>query len=122
MKDIDLNTVTSKDLINYTALSEAFKNYLIKVLGYEEYEADFVVSSDFASPYDTPYIINEYEGIFVVDEKKYQVMSCHTDFCACGMFHLANVPPFEFYMFIDTETLSDSTVGAYREAKKMYLL
>ena len=121
MRNIDLEKITSSDLIDHAILSKAFKNYLMEVLEYSEYEADFVIASDFGLPYDTPFIMQDYEGRFVVDGKDYEVRMCRTDFCACGMFHLAELPPFEFYMFFDLDTMPDTTVGSYRKAKTLYL-
>ena len=122
MKEIDLNNIKSEDLVDYSILSEAFKNYLMNVLGYDESEAKFVVSADFENPYDTPYIMQEYAGECCVGEKEYLVRFCYTDFRVCGLFHLEEFPPFEFYMFIDLETLPDNTVGSYMNAEKLYLV
>lgn len=122
MREIDLDQVTGKDLIDYAALSQAFKKYLMDVLDYSEREADFVILADFNNPYDTPFIMQDYEGECVVDGKEYKVYACHTNFCSVGLFHLANVAPFEFYMFFDLETLPDNTVGSHRNARKMYLI
>lgn len=122
MRNVNLSQVTSKDLIDHAALAQEFKDYLIDFLGYEDDEAAFVVSSDFANPYNAPFIMQDYEGIVTIDGKDYEVRLCHTDFSACGLFHLANVPPFEFYMFFDRETMPDTTVGSYRKARKMYLI
>ena len=122
MREVDLDNLTSKDLIDHAAISEAFKNYLMDVLEYDESEADFVVSTDFENPYNTPFIMQDYEGEYTVDGKDYEVRSCRTDFCACGLWHLAEKKPFEFYMFIDLETLPDTTVGAYQKSRKMYLI
>ena len=91
-------------------------------LGDFEDEADFVVKCDFENPYDTPFILQDYEGDYIVDGKEYEVRSCHTDFCYCGLFHLADKEPFEFYMFFDRETMSDNTVGSYQNATKLYLI
>lgn len=121
MREIDLDNLASKDLIDHAAISDEFKKYLMLVLGYDECEADFVIASDFENPYDTPFLTQDYEGVFVVDGKKYEVRFCRTDFCAVGLFHLAYEPPFEFYMFIELDTLNNKTTGAYRKAHKMYL-
>ncbi|MBE6643569.1 MAG: hypothetical protein E7615_07945 [Ruminococcaceae bacterium] len=122
MKKVNLDKLTSADLIDHTAISEAFKNYLMKVLKYDEGEADFVVKNDFANPYETPYIMQDYEGEIEVDGKAYSAYSCHTDFNYCGLFHLANKKPFKFYMLIDSDDIADRTVGSYISAKKMYLI
>ena len=122
MRPINLEKLTNKDLLDHAAISKEFKIYLMETLEYDEYEADFVIASDFATPYDTPFIMQDYEGQFVVDGKAYEVRLCHTDFSACGMFHLTELPPFEFYMFFDLDTMPDTTVGSYRKAKTLYLL
>ena len=122
MGRVSLNKLTSKDLIDHAALSEAFKTYLIKILKFDEYRADFVVSNEFENPYNAPFVVQNYEGSYTVDGKWYEVRSCHTDFCYCGLFHLANKKPFKFYMFFDRETLPDNTVGSYQKAKKLYLI
>ena len=122
MREIDLDALTGSDLIDHASISKAFKKYLMDVLEYDEGEANFVVTTDFENPYNTPFIMQDYEGEFTVDGKNYEVRSCRTDFCACGLYHLAEVPPFEFYMFFDLATLPDATVGSYEKAKKMYLL
>lgn len=121
MREINLDNITRENLVDYAALAEAFKDYLIDVLGYDEAEATYVVSTDFKNPYETQYIMQEFEGKYAVNGKTYEVLSCHTDFCVCGMWHLAEYPPFEFYMFIDLETLPDTTVGSYKNAQKLYL-
>ena len=122
MREVDLDNLTGKDLIDHAAISEAFKKYLMEVLEYDEGEADFVVSTDFENPYNTPFIMQDYEGEYTVDGKDYEVRSCRTDFCACSLWHLAELPPFEFYMFFDLETLPDTTVGSYQKSRKMYLI
>ncbi len=121
MRKVNLNRITGKDLVDHAGIAEAFKKYLMNVFEYDETDADIVVSGDFENPYDTPYIIQDYEGKYTVDGKEYEVMSCRTDFCACGLWHLAEKPPFKFYMFIDLETLPDRTVGSYKASRKMYL-
>ena len=122
MREINFNNLTGKDLIDLAALTEVFKNYLMEVLEYNETEADFVIAADFENPYDTPYIMQDYEGEYTVEGKDYEVRSCYTDFTVCGMFHLEDKPPFEFYMFFDLETLPDDTIVAYQNARKMYLV
>lgn len=122
MRDINFNNLTNEDLLDHDAISETFKKYLMDVLGYFEDEADFVVKCDFEKPYDTPFILQEYEGEYTVEGKDYKVYFCHTDFCRCGLFHLADKEPFEFYMFFDLVTLPDNTVSSYQNATKLYLI
>ena len=122
MREIDLNNLTEKDLIDHAAISEAFKKYLMEVLEYDEDDADFVISNDFENPYDTPFILQDYEGTFTIDGKHYSVRSCRTDFTICGLWRLTKLPPFEFYMFIDLDSMPDTTVGSYQNSRKMYLI
>ena len=122
MREINFDNLPGKDLIDHATISEAFRSYLMEVLEYDEDEADFVVSTDFENPYNAPFIMQDYEGTYTVEGKNYEVRSCRTDFCVCGLWHLAELPPFEFYMFFDLETLPDTTAGSYQRATKMYLL
>ena len=122
MREVNFNNLTCNDLIDHAAISEAFKKYLMEVLEYSEGEADFVISTDFENPYNTPFIIQDYEGNYTVDGKEYEVRLCRTDFSACGLWHMAELPPFEFYMFFDLETLPDTTVGSYQKSRKLYLI
>lgn len=61
MREVDLDNLTGKDLIDHAAISEAFKKYLMEVLEYDEGEADFVVSTDFENPYNTPFIMQDFD-------------------------------------------------------------
>lgn len=122
MRAIDFDNIAGKDLIDYDGISSAYKKYLIDVMGYEEDEANFVINMDFSNPYDTPYIIQDYEGVYKVDGKEYEVRSCYTDFTCVGIFDYAEIEPFVFYMLIDKETLTDSMISTYRNARKMYLI
>ena len=122
MKKVDLDNLTGNDLVDYTVIAAEFKKYLMKIFSYDEAEADFVVSTDFENPYAAPYIMQDYEGVYTVEGKYYEVRSCHTDFRAVGLFHLAKKPKFKFYILFDLETLPDKTVGSYQNARKMYIL
>lgn len=117
MKDINLSQINYRDLLSHTEIAQAFKDYLMEVLEYNEDDANFVVTTDFANPYDTPFIIQDSEGKCVISGKEYEVVSCRTDFCVVGLFHLADIPPFEFYMFFDKSDLPDHYVSTYRKAK-----
>lgn len=121
MREINLDNVTEKDLFDYEAIAAAFKKYLMEVFFYDESEADFVVSTDFENPYNTPFIMQDYEGQYTIGGKEYEVRSCRTDFRAVGLFHLASEPQFEFFMLFDLETLPDNSVRSYQNARKMYL-
>lgn len=118
--DIDLNKVQSTDFIDTDALVEAFKKYTMAELGYDEFGAE-IAASDMKDPYNAPYIVQEYEGDYTIGGKAYSVRECKTDFMRCGLYELANVTPFEFYMLIDLDTLENQTVGAYTKAKKLYI-
>ena len=122
MREINLDNLSAKDLVDYPVIAAAFKKYLMNVLFYDEYEADFVLASDFENPYNTPFISQDYEGVYEVDGKKYEIRSCRTDFCAVGLFHLAYEPQFEFYMLFDLETLPNKSVRSYQNAKKLYII
>ena len=121
MREIDLDAVTGKDLVDHAAVAQAFKKYLMDVIGYVDGDADFVTRNDFENPYDTPFIEQDYEGDYTIDGKDYEVRSCKTNFMMVGLFHLADVEPFEFYMLLDKETLPDNCVGTYQSARKMYI-
>ena len=90
MKKIDIDKLTANNLVDYAVLATAFKKYLMQVLFYDEFEADFVVSTDFENPYDTPFIMQDYEGTISLNDKEYEVRSCKTEFCSVGLFHLAS--------------------------------
>ena len=122
MRNIDLDNISSKDLIDYDGISGAYKKYLMDVMGYEEDKADFVIKTDFLNPYDTPYILQDYEGNYTIDGKEYEIRSCRTDFCCVGMFDFADIIPFEFYMLIVKDDLPDDSVATYRKASKMYIV
>ena len=122
MREVELENLMGKDLIDHATIAGEFKRYLMEVLEYDEDEANFIVYTDFEDPYGTPFITQDYVGNYTVDGKEYEVRICHTDFCACGLWHLAELPPFEFYMFFDLETLPDTTVGSYMGARKLYLI
>ena len=104
MREINFDNVEEKDLFDYEAIAGAFKKYLMEVFFY-----------------NTPFIVQDYEGQYTIGGKKYEVRLCRTDFCIVGLFHLAYEPQFEFYMLFDLETLPDNSVGSYQNARKMYL-
>ena len=122
MKEFNIDLITSEDLVDYDILVQAFKSYLMNVLEYDEEEADFVFKMDFVDPYDTSFISQDYEGDIEIDEKDYEVRFCETDFGSCGLFHLADLPSFSFYMLFDQATMSNQTVGAYQTAKRKYVI
>jgi len=122
MKEYDIDLITANDLVDYDTLVQAFKEYLMDVLEYDEDEADFVIEADFENPYDTPFISQEYEGDITVEGIDYEVRFCETDFCSCGLFHLADLPSFAFYMLFDQVSMKDQTVGSYQAAKKKYVI
>ena len=121
MREINLEELNREDLKEIDELLEAFKDYLQIELGYDAEEAA-VASTDMENPYTAPYVMEEFEGEARIAGDSYEVRFCYTDFSACGLFHLAEVPPFEFYMFFDKNTMPDTTVGSYKNATKKYLL
>ena len=122
MKEIDFNALSENDLIDYEGIAAAFTKYLRKTMRYTIDEANFVVSTDFENPYNTPFISQDYCCECNIDGKRYEVRYCYTDFCMCGLFHLASKPRFEFYMLFDLDTLPDKSVGSYQNANKMYII
>ena len=122
MREIDLDTVTAEELLDHAAIAQEFKKYLMDVIGYDDGDADFVTRTDFANPYDTPFIEQDFEGEYTIDGKEYEVRSCKTNFMMVGLFHLADVEPFEFYMLFDKETLPDNGVRTYQKAEKKYII
>lgn len=113
--------LTEDELIDVDALVHAFEVYLIENRGYSKGEAE-IAASDMRDPYNAPYIYQEYEGDLHFDAVKYQVRYCKTNFMMCGLFELADLEPFEFYMLIDTTSMPDETVGSYTRAPKKYYL
>ena len=85
MTGLKSNPVTTHEIIN---------------INYDEFEADNA-ASDMNDPYNAPFILQEYEGIYRNGEIEYTVRNCWTDFMRCGLFELANAKKFKFYMYID---------------------
>ena len=121
LKDINLDELKKEDLKELPALIQAFKSYVKIELGYEDWEAD-VAAEDMEDPYNAPYIMQDYEGDITVDGVKYEVRYCYTDFCACGLFHLAGVTPFTFYMLFDKSTMKSRSTAAYTKARKAFVI
>lgn len=121
MRIENIDEITKEDLVEHKDLVEAFKNYLKREFFYDELEAT-LAAEDLENPYNTPYIMQDYEGDISIDGVNYEVRSCHTDYLACGLFHFAEASPFEFYMLFDQSTMSGTTVGDYQKARKVYVL
>ena len=121
MRINDIDNITAADLIEHGELVDAFKVYLKNELSYDEWEVE-IAATDMDNPYDTPYLVQEYEGNVSIAGVDYEVRSCSTNFRQCGMFHLADVTPFEFYMLFDIATMPDHSVGAYRKSRKVYVI
>ena len=121
LKQLDFSTLTAEDLVDLNVLIDAFKNYVKREFGYDDIEAQ-IAAEDMENPYNTPYIMQTYMDTVEIAGVSYEARYCHTDFCACGLFHLASAAPFEFYMLFDTSTLSDQTVRSYARAKKKFVL
>ena len=109
------NAISVESLLSTKSYTNPYQNFIDVVI-------DEVYERTGENPYNTPFIMQDYEGEYTVDGKDYEVRSCRTDFCACGLWHLAEKPPFEFYMFFDLETLPDTTVDSYQKSRKMYLI
>ena len=121
MREINFQELTSKDLVDQDALTAAYIDYLKEELGYSDWEAA-IAATDLENPYDTEYILQDYEDNYTIDGTEYEVRFCHTDFRYCGLFHLADKPPFEFYMLFNVDSMPDGTVGSYSNAKKKFIL
>ena len=121
MRNIDISKLTKQELFNHDALCDSFKKYLMDVGGYFEDDADLIVRSDFQSPYTARYVMQEFVSKCTIDDKQYEVRRCYTEFRVVGIWDFEDLSPFEFYMFIDLETLKGNTVGDYEDAFKLYL-
>ena len=113
--------VEPKELLTTEELMHEFKNYCMKSLEYDEFEAE-VAASDMKDPYNTPYIMQEYEGSYFDGEVEYEVRDCWTDFIRCGLWELADAKKFRFYMYINKMDMPDTTVGSYTKATKKYFV
>lgn len=120
MTELNWDELKASDLKSLDELIEAYKAYLMRVLGYDKSEAE-LASTDMTDPYNVEYVLQEYDGDYEVEGKEYEVRYCYTNFCYCGLFHLADKEPFEFYMFFDKSTLPDQTVGSYTKADKKFI-
>lgn len=112
---------TRENLITNQELVEAFKLYLKKELGYNDDEAN-IAATDMENPYSTPFIVQDYEEEIELDGIVYEVRSCKTDFCMCGLYHLADLTPFEFDMLIDMTNVEEELVSEYNAADKLFYL
>ena len=119
MEKLKWETVKPEELITVEELVQEFKNYCMKNLGYDKYEAE-IAASDMKDPYNTPYIMQEYEGPYYDGDVEYEVRDCWTDFLRCGLWDLADVKKFRFYMYINTSEMPDETVGSYTKASKKF--
>lgn len=121
LEHLNLWELKESDFVDERELVHAFEEYLKRELGYDDLEAA-LAAVDMEEPYNVPYVLQDYFDTLEVGDKTYEVRYCHTDFCYCGMFHLAGVTPFEFYMLFDTSTMEDQTVGSYSRAKKKFVV
>lgn len=113
--------VKPEDLLDVDELAQAFKEYCMKRLDYDEFEAE-IAASDMKDPYNTPYIMQEYEGPYYDGDIEYSVRNCWTDFSRCGLWELSDKKKFKFYMYIDKSSMPDETVGSYTRARKKYFV
>ena len=121
LEELIIWDLTENDLVDEAGLVKAFEDYLKQELGYDDLEAA-LAAVDMEEAYTIPYVLQEYIDTDVIGGTTYEARYCHTDFCQCGFFHLANVTPFEFYMLFDVSTMEDKTVGSYSQAKKKYIV
>ena len=121
MKIKKISDIKKDALVEHETLIEAFKDYLMREFDYDEEDAT-IASDDLQDPYNTPYILEDFQGRISIDGIDYEVRFCHTDFNYCGLFHMANAAPFEFYMLIDCSTLHGQTIGDYMKARKIYVI
>lgn len=119
MAKLKWEKVKPEDLLDVDELVQSFKEYCMKRLDYDEFEAE-IAASDMKDPYNAPYILQEFEGIYRNGDIEYTVRNCWTDFMRCGLFELANAKKFKFYMYIDKSSMPDETVGSYTRANKKY--
>ena len=121
MREVDFDSLKSSDLVDVEVLVEHFKDYLKRELDYSDVEAE-IGAIDMNNPYRAQFIEQDYEGEFEIDGIEYEVRYCCTDFCLCGLFHLADVTPFEFYMLFDKSTMKDETVSSYMKSDKKFII
>lgn len=49
-------------------------------------------------------LVQNYVGDYKIGDVQYSFRTYHIDFCTCGLFYLADVKAFDFYMFFDKST------------------
>lgn len=121
MKNFNFRNLKAEELLELEDLVKRFKEYCKNVLGYSENEAE-LAAVDMKTPYDTPYVFEEYEMMLTFENVEYEVRFCYTNFDACGLFYLENVEPFEFYTLYDKSTIKNGTVGEYKNARKKFVV
>lgn len=121
MRKFDFKNIKSSDLVDVEGLVEQYKKYLKKFLNYSDIEAE-IGAIDMNDPYKAQFISQDYVGSYEIDGMEYVIRYCRTDFCRCGLFHLADVTPFEFYMLFEKASLKDQTVGSYVDANKKFII
>lgn len=75
---------------------------------------------DFEDSYTCEWLQEEYLGHEKVDGVKYEVRACWTDFWQFPF--LTDGKRFCYYTLIHLENLKDTSVEAYRNAKKLYVV
>lgn len=121
IKAIDTDALRAEDLVELDDLIAAFQNYLRKELRYSKKEAE-MASADMESPYQVPYVMQRYWDTVEIDGISYEIRYCNTDFCACGLFHLADAKSFEFLMLFDESSMPDQTTTSYINARKKFVV
>lgn len=109
-------------LLTEEEIRTKFGEYLMKYHWLDEEDVK-IATYDFPDTYRNPYLITEYECETIIDGKKYEVYSCHTDFCMFETFD-NSVKPFKFniYYYFEDEKSGARLVKEYMEAPKMYEL
>lgn len=117
----DFRNVKRSDLVDVEVLVERFKEYLKKELDYSDAEAE-IGALDMNDPYRASFVSQDHVGSHKIRMVEYEVRYCRTDFCRCGLFHLADVKPFEFYMLFEKASLKSNTVASYMDANKKFII
>lgn len=101
--------------LNLEDIKKEFGNHLATHLGYSKVEAAIAVS-DFPDPYTNCYLNEEFVDVIMIDGEEYEQCASYTNFECVGI----DAPAFCFYTFYRKADIPNSTVGEYRNAKKMY--
>lgn len=115
-----MNSISKNNCVEKEILDKALADYMLHIQCIDEEEL-FLVFSDFSDPYDCYWIEQEYLGDENIDGKEYEVLACWTELNMCNPFFTDEIR-FKFYMLVHLEDPEDKTVGAYRNAEKLYII